>query len=568
MSNNLEIPEVVRSSQETDFWHNGPTVYQIYPRSFKATDGSPEGTIAGITEQLPYLKGEDDSLGVDAIWLTPFYRSRMVDGGYDVTSYREVNPRFGSLEDVKILIAEAHKRELKVMVDFVPNHMSTDSEWYKESSASRNNPKSGWFIYRDAKPDGALPNNWPSEFRTRTLNETTGVYDMEFRSVWSYVPERDQYSMCTFSEAQADLNWHNPEVREAMKDEMRFLLNLGVDGFRVDMVTHIGKHPDIPDEPLNPDYKPTDTDPNHRFLSRYRNGDPSLYTYMQEMVAVLKEYDGRFMVTEDYIGGDDPVPDYLEYYNNVDPKYSAPFSFQNFEFMMSRTAPAYKKFYDKYLGAMAPDFVPTSVLGNHDQSRIVSRIGRDAARAAAVMQLTLPGMPFIYYGEELGMEDVDIPLDKIDDPYDGRDPERTPMLWTPGKNAGFTDGDETWLPLSPNASNKNVQSQLTNPHSFLSLYRRLIRLRHDSPALRIGAYIPHDTGHETVFGYSREHGSERLMTLINFSGKLAVASTSEQSRAIVISSHEGRVDLAESLTADTILLNPFEGLLLSNTSRR
>jgi alpha-glucosidase len=224
--------------------------------------------------------------------------------------------------------------------------------------------------------------------------------------------------MCTFTEAQADLNWHNPEVREAMKDEMRFLLDLGVNGFRVDMVTHICKHPDLPVHPANLDYDPARGDPNQKVLSKYRNGDPSLYAYMQEMVAVLKEYDGRFMVTEDYIGGDHLVPRYLEYYNNVDSKHSAPFSFQNFEFMMQRTAPNYKKFYDMYLGAMSPNFVPTSVLGNHDQFRVVSRIGRDAARAAAVMQLTLPDMPFIYYGEELGMEDVVIPLDKIDDPFE------------------------------------------------------------------------------------------------------------------------------------------------------
>jgi len=567
MSNKLETPEIIQPSQEIDFWHNGPVVYQIYPRSFKASDGSAEGTITGITEQLPYLKGEDDSLGVDAIWLTPFYKSPMVDGGYDITSYREVNPSFGSLEDVKTLIEEAHNRDIKVMVDFVPNHMSTDSEWYKESSASRDNPKSEWFIYRDAKPDGALPNNWPSEFRTRTLNESTGEYDKESRSVWKYVPERDQYVMCTFTEVQADLNWHNPEVREAMKNEMRFLLDLGVDGLRVDMVTHIGKHPELPDEPVNPGYETTDADPNHKVLSKYRNGDPSLYVYMQEMVAVLKEYDGRFMVTEDYIGGNEPVSRYLEYYDNVDPKHSAPFSFQNFEFMMQRTASNYKRFYDKYLGAMEPDFVPTSVLGNHDQSRIVSRIGGDAARAAAVMQLTLPGMTFIYYGEELGMEDVAIPLDKIDDPYDGRDPERTPMLWTPLKNAGFTEGDETWLPLSPDAPNKNVQSQLTDPHSFLSLYRRLIRLRHDSLALRIGIYIPHDTGHENVFGYSREHGSERLMTLINFSGELAVAKTAEQSQTIVVTSHARKQDSASEQSDGNVRLKPFEGLILKAGNR-
>jgi alpha-glucosidase len=554
-------PEIIDpEASEVDFWHSGPVMYEIYPRSFNSDGNSPEGTIRGITDRLSYL----NELGVDGIWLTPFYKSPMVDGGYDITSYREVDPRFGDMEDVEALIEEAHNRKIKVMVDLVPNHMSTESAWYKESSASKDkdiNSKSDWFIYRDAKPDGSLPNNWPSEFRKRTWNEETSEYDKELQSVWQYVPERDQYVLCSFTDRQADLNWENPEVREAMYDEMRFLLGLGVDGFRVDMVAHIGKDPDLTDEPANPSYDSACGDPNQALRTQNREHHPSLFKYMKEMVAVLKEYDNRFMVTEDYIGGEDAVAKYGEYYA-VDPMHVAPFSFQGFDFMMPHTAKDNKEFYGKYLGSMGPDFVPTSVIGNHDQPRAATRLGREAARAAALMQFTLPGIPFIYYGEELGMEDVAIPPDKIDDPYDGRDPGRTPMLWTPGKNAGFTGGDVTWLPISPDFATRNVESQRTDPRSFLSLYKRLLRLRHDSPALKLGAYIPHDTEHEHVFGYSREYNEEeRLMMLINFSGKVALARTASPS-SIIVSSRADSLHKIRDIRNNVLPLKPFEGVVL------
>jgi alpha-glucosidase len=504
-----------------DFWHNGPVVYQIYPRSFNDHDAGGEGTLRGIAGRLDYLNGEEESLGVDVIWLTPFYKSPFVDGGYDVETYREVAPRFGTMEDFRYLVDEAHAHNIKVMVDFVPNHTSTKNEWFKESSTSVDNPKSDWFVWRDPKPDGSPPNNWLSEFRERRYDEVSGIWQKYPRSAWKYVPARNQYVLCTFTEGQADLNWHNPEVREAMKNEMRFLLDKGVDGFRVDMVTCIGKHPELPDEPLNPNYDPACGDPNEQLLRMYRNSHPSMYPYINEMVAVLKEYEGRFMVTEDYVARDDPVARYMDYYNNVDPAMCAPFSFENFDFMMPHTAQAYKTFYDRYLSALRPDCVPTSVLGNHDQSRIATRVGPEAARGAAVMQLALPGMPFIYNGEELGMEDVEIPPHKIDDPHDGRDPERTPMLWTDGKNAGFSDAEDTWLPISPDYATKNVQAQLRDPHSFLSLYRRMLRIRRDSPALRRGAYLPEDTGHQHIFGFMRQHDGENILILRNFSERAA-----------------------------------------------
>ncbi len=305
-----------------------------------------------------------------------------------------------------------------------------------------------------------------------------------------------------------------------MHNEMRFLLDLGVDGFRVDMVTHIGKNPDLLDEPLNPSFDSKSDDPNDVVLRKYRNSDPTLYAYMREMVEVLNEYEGRFMVTEDYVARDDPVARYMDYYS-VDPKRCAPFSFENFDFMMPRKAGNYKAFYDKYLGAMGPDFVPTTVLGNHDNPRIASSLGAVAARAAAVMQLTLPGQAYIYYGEELGMENVEIPPHMIDDPHDGRDPERTPMQWTSGKNAGFSDAEETWLPVSPDYSTRNVEAQLQDPHSFLSLYRRLLKMRRESMALRRGLYVPQESESEEVFGFMRQHQDERLITAINFSGEEA-----------------------------------------------
>jgi alpha-glucosidase len=550
--------------REVDFWHDGPVVYQIYPRSFYDHAGRGEGTLRGITEKLPYLNGEEDSLGVDVIWISPFYKSPMIDGGYDVMTYREVDPRFGTIEDLQELVTAAHERGVRVMVDFVPNHMSTQSEWYKESSASRDNTKSDWFIYRDANPDGSPPNNWLSEFRERRYNETTGEWTKHPRSVWQYVPERNQYALCTFTAGQADLNWHTPDVRHAMHDEMRFLLDMGVDGFRVDMIPHIGKHPDLPDEPANPDYDPACGDPNQSLLrTTNRTNNPVFYPYIQEMVDVLNEYDDRFMILEDYVERDDPVANYRAYYSNVDPKKAAPFNFENFEFMMPRTAGNYKRFYDEFYRTLEPDDVPTTVNGNHDQSRLVTRVGREAARAAAVMQLTMPGMPFIYYGEELGMEDVAIPLDQVDDPFDGRDPERTPMLWTPDRNAGFSTADRTWLPVSSDYLTRNVEAERRDPHSFLTLYRRLLRMRRDSPALRRGQYVPQDSNHEDAFGFMRTHGNERLATVVNFSSQEIVARLRPRRvlARVAISSIAGSTKISTNL--GHVLLRPNEALVLS-----
>lgn len=535
-------------------WHRNSSVYQVYVPSFNSHDGRSMGTIQGIKEKVPYL----EELGVDAVWLTPFYTSPWVDGGYDVSSYREVDPRFGSMQDFKELLDTAHDRGLKVMVDFVPNHMSTESDWYKEASSSRTNPKSDWFVFRDLQPDGSLPNNWLSEFRERRYDEATGQWTKHPRSVWQYVPARDQYVMCTFTAQQADLNWHNPKVRAAMKDEMQFLLDLGVDGFRVDMITHIGKHPNLLDEPINPNYDPACGDPNESLLRKYRNSDPTMYQYLHELVALLgKEH---FMITEDYVARDDPVRHYLNYYENVDPKKCAPFSFENFEFMMPRTASAYKKFYDEYMAATST-YVPTTVLGNHDQSRIATRAGKAAARAMAITQLTLPGMAFIYNGEELGMEDVYIPKHLIQDPHDGRDPERTPILWDATKNAGFTTG-KPWLPVTPGYEYKNAQAQLGDPRSFLSLYKRLLHMRRSSPALHEGTYIPLETGHDDVYGFMRASNLEQLRTVTNFSKEEAEARVAMGMGKVIVSSLSDAPLTGRIVNLDGLWLRPDEAVII------
>ncbi len=548
-----------QQNNERDFWHDGPVVYQIYPRSFYDDRGQGEGTINGIGEKLPYLNGHEKSLGIDVIWLTPFYDSPMVDGGYDVKSYREVNPKFGTMDDFRGLIEKAHNQDIKVMVDFVPNHMSTESEWYKEASSSKDNPKTDWFLFRDAKPDGSMPNNWLSDFRGREVDES-GNLQLHARSVWQFEPSRNQYVLCTFSPGQADLNWHNEDVREAMKNEMRFLLDMGVDGFRVDMVPHIGKHPDLIDEPLNPNYDPSHKDPNTALIRKNRDRHPALYTYMNEMVDVLNEYNDRFMVTEDYVDPDNSVNEYMSYFQNVDPKKCAPFCFEGIQ--LERGAQKYKNFYDKYLGSMGPDFIPSSVLGNHDKPRIVSRVGESAARAAAVTQLSLPGIPFIYYGEELGMENVAIPKHKIDDPFDGRDPQRTPMLWTPDRNAGFSTAKDTWLPISPDYEVKNVEAQLNDPDSFLSLYRSLLKLRRESLALRHGSYDPQDTNNEDVFSFLRTNQNEKLATIVNFSENDTYAKlrSYRQLGRIIISSVVG--ERQESVNLNRTLLRPNEALIV------
>ncbi len=299
-------------------WFRGSVMYQIYPRSFCDSNGDGVGDLPGIISKLDYLKGRPDSLGVDVIWLSPFYPSPMADFGYDVANHRDVDPVFGTLKDFKKLVADAHKRDIKVAVDFIPNHTSEEHPWFEQSRSSRDNNKRDWFVWAEPKPDGSPPNNWISVFGG---------------PAWEFDEQTGQYYLHSFLKQQPDLNWRNPAVREAMLDNMKFWLDLGVDGFRVDAVAGLSKDKAMRDDPINPDFVPhSGQNPYEQLIHKYSAEGHELFEYLRDMAAVVKSYPQRFMVTEFYPDEDGDVPaetrEYMKYYEHVDATVSAPLNFE------------------------------------------------------------------------------------------------------------------------------------------------------------------------------------------------------------------------------------------------
>lgn len=503
------------ASSKTTFhrWPEGAIVYQVYPRSFYDANGDGIGDIPGVTAKLDYLK----TFGVNAIWLSPFYPSPMADFGYDVQDYCDVDPIFGDLHDFKELLAAAHKKDIRIMVDLVPNHSSDEHPWFHQSRQSREDVYSDWYIWKDPKGHDKAgkpipPNNW--------INVLTG------ETAWEWEPARQQFYMHSFHIKQPDLNWANPAVREAIKNAMRFWLDLGVDGFRVDAVPFMAKDPLFRDEPVNPKYRPNQGMWRYDALIHlYSSRQPHLYSYLAEMAAVLaeKKYANstRFMVTEAYPDTDDHVADYLELYESMNPEVAAPFIFAGLS--LPWKAADWRKFLHDFhtaLDTFSSSGVASYAFGNHDQHRLATRLLEPAARAAAVLLLTLPGMSFIYNGEELGMEDGEIPPEMVQDPQFaggfGRDPARTPMQWTSGKLAGFTAAHRPWLPIAANYKTHNVDTETDNPHSFLSLYRTLGKLRNDSGSIKHGSFKVLKTNQPDVLCYVRAGGKEQHVIFINF----------------------------------------------------
>lgn len=534
-------------------------MYQIYPRSFCDSNGDGIGDLPGIISRLDYLNGAPESLGIDVIWLSPFYPSPMADFGYDVSDYRDVDPRFGTLKDFKKLLQEAHARDIKVAIDFIPNHTSEEHAWFQQSRASRANAKRDWYVWADPKPDGSPPNNWVSVFGGPAwqFDETTG-----------------QYYLHSFLKQQPDLNWRNPEVREAMLDNMKFWLDMGVDGFRVDAVAGLSKDRMLRDDPINPNYRPhSGQDPYEQLIHEYSAEGPHLFEYLRDMAEMVKSYPRRFMVTEYYPDEDGNVPaetrEYLKFYTNVDPSVSAPLNFEGIT--TDWDMQAFRQHIDTFQRAMGDDYAPVYCMGNHDKSRLASRFGRPAARVAATLQLTTPGMPVIYYGDELGMIDGVIPAGKHQDPFAAhhdelislnRDPERTPMPWNNEPGAGFTTG-KPWLPINHDHVVYNVESERYDEVSFWTMYRRLLRLRKQSVSLRHGNFTMLPAQGEVML-YRRESSRERYIVMLNFSASWAdVALNVADAGETVFSTHP--YDAHEPKVA--FRLRPYEAIVVEATQR-
>ena len=546
---------------DVEWWQTG-VIYQIYPRSFMDANGDGVGDLAGVIGKLDYLS---DTLGVDAIWLSPFYPSPMADFGYDVSDYCAVNPLFGDLATFDDLVAQAHARGLKVIIDIVPNHTSDQHPWFQESRASRDNPKRDWYVWADPAAAGGPPNNWLSVFGgpAWTLDESTG-----------------QYYLHSFLSEQPDLNWRNPAVKAAMFDVYRFWLDRGVDGFRIDVAHYVMKDPELRDNQPNPNAAVEAQ--LFKDLGEYGNwihvndkGHPDVHGVYRELRAILDEYSAqapRMMVGEIH---DFDLEKWAAYYGEPGKReFHQPFNFALIG--VPWDAQEVRRRVDMMDAAVPPWGWPNNVLGNHDEHRLASRFGKENARTAAMLLLTLRGTPTLYYGDEIGMTDVEIPPELEQDPWGinmpglglGRDPERTPMQWSAEPHAGFSPPatEQTWLPVAADYAAVNVAVELDDPTSILNLYRALLGMRADSAALQLGAYQALDTNTRSCFVYTRQAPGERLIVALNFTDKIQVIDSGQSGQAeVLLSTH---LDRGGTVNPERLGLRPREGVILRITSRR
>jgi alpha-glucosidase len=457
------------AQSDKNWWRHG-IFYQIYPRSFQDSNADGVGDIAGIIRRLPYLL----DLGVDAVWLSPIFPSPMADFGYDISDYTGIDPLFGTMAEFDDLIDAAHGRGLKVILDLVPNHTSDRHPWFVESRSSRDNPKRDWYIWRDPRADGSAPNNWLSEFGG---------------SGWEYDAATGQYYYHAFLAEQPDLNWRNPAVREAIYDVMRFWLRKGVDGFRVDVIWHLIKDAEFRDNPPNPHFHQA-RPPHEKILTQYSTDQPEVHEVIAQMRRVTDEFGSRVLIGEVYL----PLHRLVAYYGNDLAGAQMPFNFALLSTLWS--ARSVEKIIADYERALPTGAWPNWVLGNHDRPRVASRVGREQARVAAMLLLTLRGTPTLYYGDEIGMHQLAIAPQDVRDPFEknvpgigvGRDGCRTPMQWDATPFAGFSTRTP-WLPLPGDFLQENVVNLAADGRSILHLYKALIALRRKLPALQSGDYV-------------------------------------------------------------------------------
>jgi alpha-glucosidase len=526
------------------WWRDG-VIYQIYPRSFSDSNGDGIGDLPGIISRLDYLQ----TLGVDAIWLSPIYPSPDADFGYDVADYTAIDPRYGTMDDFHRLVEEAHSRNIRVVLDLVLNHTSDRHPWFKAARSSKDNPYHDWYLWQDPKPGNRVPNNWCSCFGG---------------SGWEYVPELGQYYFHMFYKEQPDLNWRNPAVRAAMLDVFRFWLDLGVDGFRLDVFNAYFKDAGFRDNPLALGIRDFD-----RLKHVYDCDQPEMMALLGEIRALLDAFPERYAVGETFLGENDECK--AAGYCGPNKLHAA----FNFVFTNSGWNPTqFLHAIQRWEHVLPEDTWPNYVLSNHDLKRAATRYarGEDDARlkVAAALLLTLRGTPFLYYGEEIGMRDLHISRSQIQDPiglrywpfFIGRDGCRGPMQWDCNPNAGFSTG-EPWLPAHPDFSERNVANQMKDPDSLFHFYRRMLQLRKDTPALRQGMFIPLTYEPTSVFAYLRKTADQTVLVALNFSRrKLPLILGSELSGSkweLLFSTHRTSM---EGLKDHRLELGPYEVVIV------
>jgi alpha-glucosidase len=524
------------------WWQHG-VIYQIYPRSFQDTNNDGIGDLKGITQRLDYLQW----LGIDCIWLSPVYPSPMADFGYDISDYQGIHQIFGTMEDFDQLLTEVHNRNMKLIMDLVPNHTSNQHPWFLESRSSRDNPKRDWYIWHDGLENGELPNNWLSVFGGHA---------------WEWDDTTQQYYYHAFLKEQPDLNWRNPEVQQAMMDVMRFWLDKGIDGFRVDVMWHMVKDQQLRNNPVAPDSPFDPKDLIYEYHDPvYSTDQPEVHEIVRMMREVTDQYSDRVLIGEIYL----PIHKLVTYYGPDNKGAHLPFNFQLLT--LPWDAQQIARAIDEYEGALPAEGWPNWVLGNHDQPRISSRVGRSQAKVAALLLLTLRGTPTIYYGDEIGMRDVGIPMEEVVDPQGlnmpdrniSRDPSRTPMQWIDGQYAGFSES-RPWLRLPDNFRRVNVEVQKNDPFSMLSFYRRLLEIRRTEPALQTGTYSPVYSDKQMI-AFVREQNNSRFLILLNLSHRPCYfrPATGNYTGKIILSTEAER---EEYLVDGNVILSGDEGLLI------
>jgi alpha-glucosidase len=544
------VPIGTTPGEEDHPWWQTAVIYQIYPRSFQDTNNDGIGDLNGITSRLDYLTGAAGGLlGVDAIWISPFYPSPMADFGYDVSDYCGVDPVFGDLAKFDQLLATAHDRGLRVIIDYVPNHTSDHHPWFEAARDSRQDPKRDWYIWADPGQGGSPPNNWGSAFGgpAWSLDGTTGQYYLH-----QFLPE------------QPELNWRNPAVEQAMFEVLRFWLDRGVDGFRMDVIGMISKDAQLRDNPSNSKAAPG-LAPNDIFGSQlhlHNEDQDEVHAILRRMRRLLDDYEGRCAIGE--LGY--TLERWVRYYGEND-ELHLPFNFRLME--QPWKADAIRRSVEE-LEAVLPLWAwPSYVLGSHDAPRLASRIGQAQARTAAMLLLTLRGTPTIYQGDELGLEDGTLAPHQLRDPQGlrlgashSRDPGRTPMQWDTSPHAGFSTV-EPWLPVADDHTTHNVAVDSTDPNSTLNLYRRLLRYRRATLALQIGSYTTVDVGSDDCFGYLRGHPQGSCVVALNFAAS--------ERHVSLPGGHGGRVALSTHIRpTDTepttrLALRPHEGIIVEVT---
>ncbi|MDQ3230257.1 MAG: alpha-amylase family glycosyl hydrolase [Pseudobdellovibrionaceae bacterium] len=538
-------------------WWQKTSIYQIWPRSFFDSNGDGIGDLKGIIAKLDYVKG----MGFEAIWLSPFFTTPFRDSGYDVSDYCDVSPEYGSLADAQLLIDTAHQKGLRIIFDLVMGHTSIEHPWFKESRSSKTNPKRDWYIWKPGKGKKP-PNNWKSMVGNRG---------------WQYDATTDEWFYTSFLKFQPDLNYHNPAVKKAMFDNARFWLNKGADGYRLDIFNCIHKDESFRDNPFSWKYFPAAHTMNEAFFQKkiYSMNHAKSFELARELRAVIDEFPGdRFVIGE--VSGDDLT--IKQYLGDAKQGLNLIFMFENLEF----TFTFFRKILQKHARNFPYPYMPTCVFGNHDVTRIMSKLKGDQRKAKllALYQFTVRAVPVSYYGDEIGIVNGDTSFrmsgDGIAQQYKwlakpvanalglflNREDAKAPMQWDRSANAGFTRAQaKPWLPVNPDFKTKNVRQQLCDENSLLLVYRKLLHLRKSNPLFSEGdiELLPASEAAQDLLVYRRSLGSAQALVLINFGCKRLSWNNNSSCKHILFSIH-GQTQVS----LNRISLDAFGGLIVSN----